>query len=72
MGSKRNLSRLDQVLRIGVGLVLVYIGFIDTSLIGDTYLAIAAGVFGTINVVVGTGGYCPLYRVAGISTYCSD
>ena len=71
MGSKRNLSRLDQVLRIGVGLVLVYIGFIDTSLIGDTYLAIAAGVFGSINVVVGTGGYCPLYRVAGISTYSS-
>jgi hypothetical protein len=64
----RNLSRLDQVLRIGVGLVLVYMGFIDTSLIGDTYLAVAAGVFGAINVVVGFGGYCPLYRLAGIST----
>lgn len=72
MALTRNLSRLDQVLRIGVGLVLVYMGFIDTSLIGDTYLAVAAGVFGAINVVVGIGGYCPLYRLAGIQTRCSE
>ena len=71
MTFRRNLSRLDQVLRIGVGLVLVYMGFIDTSLIGDTYLAVAAGVFGSINIVVGILGNCPLYRWAGISTYCS-
>ena len=71
MAFKRNLSRLDQVLRIGVGLVLVYMGFVDTSLIGDTYLATAAGVFGVINVLVGIGGNCPLYTVAGISTFSS-
>ena len=68
----RNLSRLDQVLRIGVGVVLVYMGFIDTSLIGDTYLAVTVGAFGAVNIVVGIGGYCPLYRLAGISTRHSE
>jgi len=71
MKPRRNLSRLDQVLRIGVGLVLMYMGFIDTTLIGDTYLAVAAGIFGAVNIVAGLGGYCPLYRLAGISTRCS-
>ena len=70
MAFRRNLSRLDQVLRIGVGMLLVYLGFIDTSLIGDTYLAMAAGIFGLVNVVVGLIGNCPVYRLAGIST-CS-
>lgn len=71
MAHERNLSRLDQFLRVGVGLILVYIGFIDTTLIGDNYLAILAGVFGIVNVLAGAGGYCPLYKLVGIST-CSS
>ena len=58
---RRNLSRLDQILRIGVGLVLIYLGFVNTTLIGDTYLAVATGVFGAINVIVGLGGWGAVY-----------
>ncbi len=68
---KKNLSRIDQVFRIVTGLLLTYIGFIDTTLIGDTYLAGALGVFGVVNLCAGAIAYCPLYRMADINTHPS-
>lgn len=70
MQVKKNLCLLDQVLRIGIGVGLMYIGFVETSWIGDPAIAIAAGVFGLINVAAALIGYCPLYRLANISTRC--
>ncbi len=66
---KVNLSKLDRVFRISIGLLLMYIGFIDTTLIGDVYLAGILGVFGLINLGAGLIAYCPLYRLAGINTH---
>lgn len=65
---QKNLSRIDQGVRITVGLLLVYTGFINTTLIGDTYLAGALGVFGLVNLLAGLIACCPLYRLAGINT----
>jgi len=68
MQVKKNLCLLDQVLRIGIGAGLIYIGFIETSWIGDATVAIVAGVFGLINVAAALIGYCPIYRLANINT----
>lgn len=65
---KRNLGRLDQVLRLGIGAALVYVGFIDTTLIGDSVIAGMFGAFGVLNMVVATIAWCPVYQLAGIST----
>ncbi|GMQ88092.1 MAG: hypothetical protein BMS9Abin08_1315 [Gammaproteobacteria bacterium] len=65
---KMNLSKFDRVLRISIGLMLVYIGFIDTALIGDAYLAGMLGILGLVNLGAGVIAYCPLYRLAGINT----
>lgn len=65
---KRNLGRLDQVLRLGIGAALVYVGFIDTTHIGDSVIAGMVGAFGVLNLVVATIAWCPVYQIAGIST----
>ena len=69
---QKNLSRFDQIFRISIGVLLVYIGFIDNTQIGDTCLAGAMGVFGLVNLCAGTIAYCPLYRLAGINTRSSS
>lgn len=66
---KKNLSNIDRGIRISAGLTLMYFGFIDTTLIGDAYLAAALGVLGLVNLGAGVISYCPLYRLAGINTH---
>ncbi len=68
MQVNKNCGRLDQFLRVGMGLGLMYLGFVDTTLIGDTVMAIFVGIFGAINVLAGLSGFCPVYHLANIST----
>jgi len=68
---QKNLSRVDQWVRITAGLLLIYAGFIDNTLIGDIYLAGALGVFGLVNLFAGLIACCPLYKLAGINTRSS-
>jgi len=68
MRMKKNCGRLDQFLRTGIGLGLVYIGFVETTLIGDTVIATFVGVFGAVNMLAGLYGFCPVYHLANIST----
>jgi len=65
---QKNLSRIDRGARIVAGVLLTYTGFIDTTLIGDAYLAGGLGVIGLVNLFAGLTACCPLYRLAGIST----
>ncbi|MEK7206282.1 MAG: DUF2892 domain-containing protein [Pseudomonadota bacterium] len=67
-----NMGKFDRVLRTGIGLLLIYFGFIDTSFIGEGLIAALVGVFGVINVLAALVGICPLYKLAGICTYRSD
>lgn len=65
---KKNTSSLDRLARIVIAAICIYLGFIDTSIIGDQLLAIAIGVFGVVNLIVAFSGFCPVYSIAGIST----
>ncbi len=65
---KTNVGRLDQILRIGISLILIYIGFIDEEIIYDSLSSNIIGTIGILNMVVAVARSCPLYTVAGIST----
>lgn len=63
-----NVGRLDQILRIGIGAVLIWVGFVDTDLIGDRLIAALVGLFGLLNLVAALIRVCPVYTIAGINT----
>ena len=72
MKLKRNMNRFDQVLRLGVGIVTIYIGFIDSSLIAEPLISACIGIFGIINLFSVATGHCPIYHMAGISTVVEE
>lgn len=64
----KNIGTLDQVLRLGISALMIYIGFIDSQLIADTFSAHLIGVLGVLNAIVAIVRFCPLYSLAGITT----
>lgn len=59
---------IDQSIRLLLGIVLIYIGFVDVSIIGDRFFSYLIGGFGILNLVSGAFGVCPVYMLAGIQT----
>jgi len=66
---KRNLHNLDRLVRVIIGLICVYFGFIDTSYLPQTMVATLIGVLGVVNLFAAITMHCPLYGLTGISTY---
>jgi len=64
----KNMSRIDQVLRLGISLVLIYVGFIDQEIIDDSFISIIVGIIGIVNLFSALTRFCPLYFVSGINT----
>lgn len=62
---KLNESNLDRIVRIVVGIVLLYLGF-GGVLSGA--MAIVADVLGAVMLLTGAVGFCPLYTVIKFST----
>jgi hypothetical protein len=62
----RNMGFLDRMLRFAAAIVIAItymLGFITA-----TWAVWLFGVIGTIMLVTGTVGFCPLYALLGIST----
>ena len=68
MKLKRNMNHFDQILRLGIGIASIYVGFIDTALIGEPLISICIGIFGVVNLFSVATAHCPIYNMAGIST----
>ena len=66
----KNIGRIDQLIRLGISLSMIYFGFFDLSLIQDKFSATIVGIFGSMNLIVALIQFCPLYAVVGINTYC--
>ena len=66
---RRNLCNLDRVVRVVVGLTCVYFGFVDPSIIANSVVATFIGVLGVVNVGAAAVSYCPVYQLAGLSTF---
>lgn len=63
-----NMHLVDRILRAGLGAVLIYIGFIDGTLIANQLVAMLIGIFGVVNLISSAAGHCPVYRLAGFRT----
>jgi hypothetical protein len=59
---KINEGTADRVIRVVVGLGMLYPFFFDEGLL--SYLSL----IGAVPLITGIGGYCPLYKLAGITT----
>ncbi|HBX79775.1 MAG: DUF2892 domain-containing protein [Propionibacteriaceae bacterium] len=62
---KANESTTDRIIRgvVGVLLIVLYFANVITG-----WLGIVLAVVGAVLVVTGAVGFCPLYRLFGIST----
>ena len=63
-----NVGRLDRVVRLLVGCVLLYITLINTGLIANQVIRYVLLVLGGVNIVTALIAYCPMYTLANIST----
>ncbi len=59
---KLNEGSVDRTIRIIAGLALLYPFFFQEGWL--SYVS----VLGAVPLITGIGGYCPLYKLAGIST----
>jgi len=66
---KRNLHNIDITVRVLIGFALIYISFIDTSHISNDMARWLLGIFGIVNLLAAALRSCPIYALAGISTY---
>lgn len=66
------VGRLGQILRVGIGLALMWVGFIDNTVIDDHLIATLIGLFGLLNVTATLVRVCPFYTLAGINTNSHD
>ena len=62
---KLNESNVDRIIRVVVGIVLLFLGFGGT-LSGAT--AVIADVIGVVLLLTGVVGFCPLYAMLKLST----
>lgn len=65
----RNINYFDQFLRTLAALACIYFGLIDSTYIEDSLLAMGVGIFGILNLIAACIGWCPVYTIAGISSY---
>jgi hypothetical protein len=63
-----NMHSIDRTVRLIIGLICSYVGFIDTSLISNRSVAILVGIFGIANIWAFLTSRCPVYSAVGFST----
>lgn len=64
----QNENTADRVIRVVLGAALVTASFVALGITSGAGLGIAAAAVGAILLVTGAIGFCPLYRLLGIST----
>lgn len=69
MAIKRNLHNVDITVRTLIGAALVYVCFIDTTYIANDVVRWLLGSFGVVNLFAAVVRSCPIYALAGISTF---
>jgi hypothetical protein len=65
---KKNVGRVDRVLRVIFGAAMIYIGFLSDDLLSDKFARMLLGSFGVIVFLSGVFKTCPLYLLIGFSS----
>ena len=64
--SFRNVSTLDRMIRLLVGLLMVWAGW--SGAVDDRALELGLRWFSLVPLVTGAMGWCPVYTLLGVST----
>lgn len=70
MKIRKNLGGLDRILRGGIGIVMIYFGIIDSSVVTDEFSKILLTIMGSAMSFIAIIAHCPMYAVIGFDT-CS-
>ena len=65
---KRNEGTIDRIIRLVVGVALIWAGLWPLNGLQVAVVGIVVAVIGLILVITGITGYCALYSLFGIST----
>lgn len=68
----RNMCGIDALIRLAIGVLLVWVGFFSEGMIVNDLLALLIGAFGLLNIGSSLMRFCPVYRFAGLSTVRAD
>jgi hypothetical protein len=68
MKFKVNMGLIDRSVRMIVGILLIYIGFINVEFVVSEVLRYILGGIGVLNIISALAGICPFYIFANIST----
>ena len=69
---RRNMSKGDQAARIVISILCIFYGFIVPEIVEQPLVAVLLGCFGILNLISAIYGHCPLYRMAGFSSYSNE
>lgn len=64
----KNLNSMDRALRGIIGIVITSFAIFNGDFINEPIVEILLFVFGTLNLISLTVGWCPVYHLAGINT----
>ncbi len=65
---KSNESGADRALRVVLGIVALISSYMWLGVMGAEILGIVVAAVGVIFVVTGIVGFCPAYKICGLST----
>lgn len=68
MKLNKNLSVVDRTLRGLVGLIITGFAIFNGDFISEPIVEILLFIFGILNLISLTTGWCPVYQLAGINT----
>ncbi|MDP5039430.1 MAG: DUF2892 domain-containing protein [Paraglaciecola sp.] len=66
---KMNLSKADRLIRGVLSIVLIIFAVFWSEQIGDVLLQALIIIFAVLNLISFTIGWCPVYKLANISTF---
>jgi len=64
----KNVGSADRILRLGASLMMLYLAFIDNTIITDQVASILLGIFGSIIFLTAIFSMCPLYNLIDLNT----
>lgn len=65
---KANEGSADRTLRILLGIALLIVSFVWLGVTAGNITGIIAAIIGAVLVLTGLVGFCPAYRLVGMST----
>lgn len=66
---KKNLSLPDRLIRGLISIALLVFAIFGSEQIGDIILQVFIVIFAGLNLISFTIGWCPIYKLANISTF---